>query len=147
MKRLIIFLVTVGYVGRLPKGPGTAGSLVAVIVILVLAHPVWIGMAFVVSALLGLWLCKPAVHHLGEADPQSFVLDEFAGMMTAMLFLPIRPELVIAAFFLFRFFDIVKPLGIRKLERIHHPMSIMLDDLLAGVYTNLILQSFLYFTK
>ena len=88
-------------------------------------------------------IAKPAVQIFEDPDPPSFVLDEFAGMMTAMLFVPVTPANVLVAFLLFRLLDILKPLGIRAVERIPHPMSIMLDDLLAGIYTNIALQVFI----
>ena len=140
MKRLTVFLATVAYVGRIPQGAGTAGSAVAAGLALWAGRPECVLYLFIISTFIGLAICRPSVQLLGSKDPQAFVLDEFAGMLTALLFLPIRWEVVLAAFILFRFFDIVKPLGIRRLDRWDHPMSIMADDLLAGIYTNLILQ-------
>ena len=68
------------------------------------------------------------------------VIDEVAGQLLTFLFLPVNPFNLISGFVLFRIFDIWKPYPIRKLESLKHGVGIMADDLLAGVYGNLILQ-------
>lgn len=73
-------------------------------------------------------------------DSSRVVIDEVAGMLVTMLFLPHNLYLLIAGFVLFRFFDILKPLGIRKLEVLPGGTGVMLDDVLAGVYGNVVLQ-------
>ncbi|MEO6981354.1 MAG: phosphatidylglycerophosphatase A, partial [Mucilaginibacter sp.] len=65
------------------------------------------------------------------------VIDEVAGMCISLLFTPVELKYVITALVLFRFFDIVKPLFIRKMEKVPSGWGIMMDDVLAGVYTNL----------
>jgi phosphatidylglycerophosphatase A len=140
------FFVTVGYVGRSPYASGTAGTFVAAVMISLLPGTAAVLPLFMISTLLGLFLCRPAIEILGSKDPQAFVLDEFAGFALAVLFLPKTWPVMIAAFALFRFFDTLKPLGIRKLDQLNHPTSIMWDDLLAGLYTNLILQTILRLT-
>jgi phosphatidylglycerophosphatase A len=70
------------------------------------------------------------------------VIDEVSGMMFSLIFIPKKLELIIAAFVLFRIFDIFKP--IKRLEKIKGGMGIMADDLFAGVLTNGILQIYVY---
>ena len=140
MKRVVVALATVGYVGKIPYGPGTFGSLVAALLVLAVPHPYWVIFWFVIGTFVALLIARPAVEILGSEDPPSFVLDEFAGMMTSLLFLPLTWPWILAAFLLFRFFDCVKPLGIRAIDRMNHPRSIVLDDVVAGIYTNVILQ-------
>ncbi|MEP6611022.1 MAG: phosphatidylglycerophosphatase A [Mucilaginibacter sp.] len=72
-------------------------------------------------------------------DPSRVVIDEVAGMCISLLFIPVELKYVITALVLFRFFDILKPLFIRKMEKIPSRWGIMLDDVLAGVYTNLLM--------
>ena len=73
------------------------------------------------------------------------VIDEVAGMWVSVLFLPQNLWLLIAGFILFRFFDIVKPLYIRRMEAFKGGWGVMLDDVLAGVYANIILQVIVFF--
>ncbi|HMH34477.1 MAG TPA: phosphatidylglycerophosphatase A, partial [Puia sp.] len=73
-------------------------------------------------------------------DNQRIVIDEWAGMCVALLWIPLFPRYILPAFLLFRFFDIVKPLFIKKLEQLPGGWGVMFDDLLAGLYTNLLLQ-------
>ena len=78
-------------------------------------------------------------------DPARVVIDEVAGMCISLLFLPVNVKYLFCALILFRFFDIVKPLFIRKVESLPAGWGIMMDDVLAGVYANVILQVVLWF--
>ncbi len=81
-------------------------------------------------------------------DSNKIVIDEVLGMAVSMLFLPINFQVLIAAFILFRFFDILKPFYIRRFEKFENGWGVMLDDLIAGIYTNVIIQlSLLFFLK
>lgn len=73
------------------------------------------------------------------ADPQQIVVDEVAGCLWAFCGIAVSFKILLVGFFLFRFFDIVKPLGIRYTERAPGAWGIMLDDILAGSYTALVL--------
>jgi phosphatidylglycerophosphatase A len=68
------------------------------------------------------------------------VIDEIAGMCVSLLFIPVTVGYVAAAFILFRFFDIVKPLYIRRTEKLPKGWGVMLDDVVAGIYANILLQ-------
>jgi len=74
-------------------------------------------------------------------DHGRVVIDEVAGMGIALLLIPLKWQYYIIAFILFRFFDIVKPLYIRRLEALPGGWGVMADDVLAGIYGNLVLQS------
>ena len=76
-------------------------------------------------------------------DSNRVVIDEVHGMLMALFLVPPDWQYVLAAFVLFRFFDIAKPLGIRQMERFGGGWGVMLDDLLAGLYSNVILQLFI----
>ncbi|MBI3592707.1 MAG: phosphatidylglycerophosphatase A, partial [Nitrospirae bacterium] len=77
----------------------------------------------------------------GIKDSKHIVIDEFVGYLASVAFLPLTAGYIVAAFFLFRFFDILKPPPIRNVEKkFHGGLGIMLDDLLAGIFTNIILQ-------
>lgn len=145
--RLRLLLVTAGGAGLLPRAPGTWGSLVAVAAVATLhtaGHPghAWpFGIAVAAAVLLlvhGRWLQR----HFRDGDPGPVVLDEVAGQCLALL-VPLRiSEPMVAyplAFLLFRFFDVFKPLGVRRLERLPGAWGILMDDLLAGAYAALVL--------
>lgn len=78
-------------------------------------------------------------------DSSRVVIDEVAGMMLSLILIPQRWEAVLAALVLFRFFDIVKPFGVRKMERFSGGWGVMADDWLAGFYANITLQLVLQF--
>jgi len=130
--------------GLSPKAPGTAGSLAALPVgILLLCLPVWAHAALVLLGLvLGIYLCGHAARLLGVHDHPGIVWDEFVGLWLAMLWLPAGWPWWLAAFALFRFFDIAKPWPIRWLDRqVHGGFGIMVDDVLAGIFAWGVLQA------
>ena len=75
-----------------------------------------------------------------EMELNKIVIDEVFGMTISLLFLPINFITIVIAFVLFRFFDILKPLGIRKAEKLKNGWGVMVDDLVAGIYSNIIIQ-------
>jgi phosphatidylglycerophosphatase A len=77
-------------------------------------------------------------------DSSRVVIDEVAGMCIGLLFVPVTIPWVITGLVLFRFFDIVKPLYIRKMEALPGGWGVMADDVLAGIYTNMVIQILLY---
>lgn len=93
---------------------------------------------------LGVWSAG-AVEQIWGADPSRVVIDEVAGMCISLLFLPVKVKYLLCALILFRFFDIVKPLFIRKMEQLPGGWGIMMDDVLAGVYTNMLLSAVVWF--
>lgn len=133
-------LASVCFIGYIPVASGTFGCLPVLFLLLLLPDPTMLFILAGTSSILGILICGEAVRVFRKHDPSEFVLDEVAGYAVTMLFIPLTPVNIILGFFLFRFFDIVKPLGVRKLDRMNVPESIMYDDLLAGVYSNLVLQ-------
>jgi phosphatidylglycerophosphatase A len=89
--------------------------------------------------LIGVWSSTVLVPVWGK-DPARVVIDEVAGMCIGLLFVPVNVKYVICGLILFRFFDMVKPLFIRKTERLPAGWGIMMDDVVAGIYTNILLQ-------
>jgi phosphatidylglycerophosphatase A len=157
---LALAIATCG-VGYLPLAPGTWGSLLAVGIYLLVRikiswHPTdspailtplgfLIGEILVIAVvtIVGIWAASRTERVLKIKDPQKVVVDEVAGQLIALLPLPLTrigpwPVLVIIAFILFRFFDIVKPYPARRLESLHGGLGIMLDDVVAGVYAAIV---------
>lgn len=139
MRRFVKFLASTAYIGYFPFAPGTAASATVLGCIWASGEgtAVWWALGTLV---LGLMIAKAAVTAFGEGDPKAFVLDEWCGMALTMVGLPHNPAFFIGGFFLFRTFDVLKPCGIRRLDRMSHPFGIVLDDVLAGLYSNLVLQ-------
>ena len=90
-----------------------------------------------VITLAGVW-SSSIVEKIWGKDPSKVVIDEVAGMCIGLLFVPVQLKYVVVALVLFRFFDIVKPLYVRKMEALPSGWGIMMDDVLSGVYTNIL---------
>jgi len=88
--------------------------------------------------LLGVW-SSSIVEKIWGKDPSRVVIDEVAGMCIGLLFVPVSVKYLLCALVLFRFFDIVKPLYVRKMELLPAGWGIMMDDVLSGVYTNILM--------
>lgn len=127
---------TVFGIGRFPKAPGTAASLVAVLA----AYPIALvhGGLFVAAlglivGIVGIGFAARYANQIGQADPKSCVIDEVAGQWIALAFAPVSPLGFFAAFFFFRFFDIRKPWPVNKAETLPGGIGIMADDVVGGI--------------
>jgi phosphatidylglycerophosphatase A len=134
------------YCGYVPKGPGTAGSLGALLVAWPLvAWAGWNAQAFALLAAASLvpaiWAAGRMAQDTGSKDPQTVVVDEVVGQWIALAAVPSLDdwECWLAAFVLFRLFDIWKPWPVRSLEKIPGGAGIVLDDVGAGIYAALVL--------
>ncbi len=93
----------------------------------------------------GTWAAQRVEPAWGK-DSYRVVIDEVAGMWVSLLFIPITGPRLLVGLLLFRFFDIVKPLYIRRMEKLPGGVGVMMDDVLAGVYANGLLQIGIHFT-
>lgn len=132
--------------GYFPIGPGTVGSLGAIAAALVLVHYAeWVPRGFAVLSLMAIvpaiWAADRMARDMESKDPQIVVVDEVVGQWIALAGAPILTEWGwwVAAFVLFRAFDIFKPPPIRALEKIPGGAGIVLDDVMAGIYAALVL--------
>lgn len=130
--------------GAAPYAPGTFGTLAAIPLYLVLSHylswPVY-ALVVLVMFVAGIWLCDRTERDIGEHDHSGIVWDEFVGYLVTMFAIPTNGYWWITGFFLFRLFDVWKPVPIRQLERRYrNGFGNMADDLLAGIYANVVLQ-------
>lgn len=133
--------------GTLPKMPGTYGSLAAAALVYPLAKISFVG-CFALLAIcvffIGIPFVKKAMKDSNTEDPGWIVIDEVSGQWMAFAFISPEvilqyPWLILIGFALFRFFDILKPLGIRKLEALPGAIGVMADDLLGGIYAGLLI--------
>lgn len=123
--------------GLSPKAPGTAGTLAALVFAPALvALPLWAGLLVVgLAFLIGCRLCGETSRELGVHDHGGIVWDEFVGIWLVLLFVPFELAWWLAAFVVFRFFDILKPWPIRWLDRrVGGGFGIMIDDVLAALF-------------
>jgi len=139
------YIATIGFLGYSPFAPGTVGSLFALAVFLMTDLPIYAHfLVIIIGALLGIYASSAAEKILNEKDSKKIIIDEFIGFYVSVFYLPKTFDFAIAAFLLFRFFDILKPLFISKLEKtLSNGLGVMADDILAGIYTNIVLQIWL----
>ena len=130
----------IGYIG---KGAGTVAAIAGCICWYLL----WAGnyppflpivITFIITA-IGVWAGNK-VEPIWGKDHNRVVIDEVAGMFVTLLFIPVTIKYILAGLILFRFFDIVKPFYIRKLELLPGGWGVMFDDIAAGLYANILLQ-------
>jgi phosphatidylglycerophosphatase A len=142
LRRIGVFIATCAYVGYSPVAPGTFGSAIGLAVFYIVRHQrsttVEVA-AIVVLAVVGLWSATEAEHHFGRIDPGPVVIDEVVGMLITLAFIPVSLAGAIVGFVLFRFLDVVKPWPARRLEHLPGGFGVVLDDIMVGVYANLVM--------
>ncbi len=131
------------YSGYLPKAPGTWGSLVGLLIFFLL-HTLSLPYYLTVVAglfLVGTFAAGEAEKIMDHKDPGLVVIDEIVGMLITMIAVPVTPLTMALGFILFRIFDIAKPFPVGLIDqRFHGGLGIMLDDVMAGIYSLVILQ-------
>jgi phosphatidylglycerophosphatase A len=134
-------VATTLYSGCFPVAPGTVGAALAGVVLWFLRIDQGLALSglLLLVTLVGVWAAGRAEARWGK-DPGRVNWDEVAGMMVSLLFLPRSVTVFIMAFILFRFFDILKPPPVNTAEKLPGGWGIMADDLMAGLYTNIIMQ-------
>jgi phosphatidylglycerophosphatase A len=141
--RLALGVATLGGAGYSPIVPGTAGTLaslpLAVAAAAYLPLPAYALLTLAVSG-LGVWAADRAARALRLKDPGPVVIDEAAGLLVTLAGVPVTWLSAVLAFFLFRAMDILKPPPARQAEALPGGWGIMIDDLFAGVYANLLLR-------
>jgi len=146
-KQPLLILATGFGSGLAPKAPGTFGTLMAIPVFLlvsrldVIAYLIAITMLF----LAGVLICDKATQILNVHDHPGIVWDEIVGYLITMFLVPGSFFYIFLGFVLFRIFDILKPWPIKYLdEKVEGGFGIMIDDVLAGIMANVILQIIIF---
>ncbi len=143
--RLCLAYASLFYIGFIPGAPGTYGSFVTTILYFAVYRccgrilPALHISALCLITLAGILASAAISRRTGEEDPSYIIIDEVAGQLLTFLFLPISIFNLAAGFVAFRVFDMWKPYPIRKLESFENGVGVMADDLLAGVYGNILL--------
>jgi len=127
--------------GRFPKMPGTAGTLGAIPLYLVLARggPLAVAIGAAVVTLVGVWAATQVVRQTGLKDPQIVCIDEAAGVLVALVAAPGGWKGLLAGVVLFRLLDQFKPFPARRAERLREGWGVMMDDVFAGLWGALVL--------
>jgi phosphatidylglycerophosphatase A len=139
--RAAIVIATAGGAGFSPKAPGTAGSIVGVLIYILMDRVLHVGAyylhAIIFFFIVGIW-ASSRVEHLWGHDSQKIVIDEVVGQMITFGIAAGRYQLsafdILLGFGLFRLFDIVKPFPIRRLERLKGGLGVVADDVGAGLF-------------
>ena len=130
------FVATFFYLGKLPFAPGSCGSLGALLLWFFLPLTFSVHLSFlIILFVLGVYSSNKMAKYLDDDDPSEVVIDEVVGMGISLFMLPHSFGLYLLAFILFRIFDIIKPLFIYRIQNLPSGWGIMLDDVLAGLFT------------
>lgn len=140
MYKLISTSLGIGYI----KGGGTIASVFCCVCLYYTRacgiSTSWISVLVALTIfIIGVFAANKVEEYWGK-DNYRVVIDEVAGMYITMMFIPLNITTLIAGLILFRLFDIIKPFYIRKLEKLPGGVGVMMDDVLAGIYANLVLQ-------
>lgn len=145
LHKIIASWLGIGYIG---KGGGTIAAICGVlcwyVVTVIIRGDVTVQVALtLLTTMVGIWSAGKVEAHWGK-DDKKVVIDEVVGMFISLVGLPVTTYNLLLALILFRFFDIVKPLYIRKAEKLPGGWGVMADDVLSGVYTNVIMWIMIY---
>ncbi len=146
MRALGLLIATAAGAGYAPIAPGTAGSAVGLIVLVgIRMLPVRFEVPILIGVtLVGVWAATVGEREAGQEDPGLVVIDEVAGMLLTMLWVPLTLWTAMIGFFAFRVFDIVKPFPASSAERLPSGWGIMADDIVAGAYAAITLNALLW---
>ena len=141
LERIPLTLGSFFYVGYLPFIPGTFGSAAGMLLLYGVKGmlPLQLLLTFALTA-VGFMVGTTCEKMLHTKDPRAVVIDEVSGIFISFIGVPWNLKTVIFGFFVFRLLDTIKPYPAGKLQNLRGSTGIMLDDIVAGVYTNLILQ-------
>jgi len=148
-ERAVLFLATGFFIGTVPFAPGTFGSIIGLPICFLISrlNVLRSVICAILFILFAIWMAAAAEKILKRKDAGEIVIDEIAGLIITLVGLPFTLKTAIAGFIIFRAFDIVKPFPIRLLEKkVAGGPGVVLDDVLAGLYGNLILRLAIYIT-
>lgn len=143
-ERLSILISSVFYLGYSPVAPGTVGTIGGVLAFYLISgfSDLFYFCFLVALIMLSVWVSEIARLALDDPDPRSIVIDEVCGFFVTMILIPPTIVNVVLGFLFFRFFDILKPPPARKSEALRGGVGIVADDVVAGIYANILLQIF-----
>lgn len=149
MKFVVRLIATGFYTGYAPKAPGTAGSLLGLFLYWAIpgSESVYSVAGVVLFFFAGVWAANRVEKETNVHDNQIIVIDEIVGMLITVAFFEKSLIWLAVGFVLFRFFDIIKPYPAKASEKLPHGWGVMIDDVIAGIYSALSLRLIYYFLK
>ncbi|MFA5059896.1 MAG: phosphatidylglycerophosphatase A [Candidatus Omnitrophota bacterium] len=145
---LVKIISTFFYMGYFPGAPGSMASIAGVLIFMILFDSIvlyLLCLSVVMAA--GIWASGKMEKLAGKKDPSCVVIDEVAGILIAFFLLPAQWPVIITAFFVFRAFDMFKIYPINRFEKLPGSWGIMMDDVVAGLYTNIVVHVALIILK
>ena len=146
MRALVLFLASAGYAGYIPIASGTFGTLVAIPLfwgfdaLRATSIPLYL-LTYVAAVAAACWIAGQADEYLHEHDSHKIVIDEVVGYLAATLFLAPTWRHALAAFFIFRVFDVIKPYPAGYIDQnVPGGTGVVMDDVVSGIYSNLALR-------
>ena len=150
-----LVLLTLFGIGHIKYAPGTIASFVTCLIyyplILIKINFIYLLIIFLILLIYSIILIDKLSHHFKEKDPKEIVIDEFIGQSIPLIFMSEyiisskNPLPIFLAFFLFRFFDILKPFPINIIDKkMKNGLGVVLDDIIAGIYTSITILIFGY---
>ncbi len=142
MKHVFIKLTSTFFgVGYLPFIPGTFGSAAAMVLYFIIRHNILLyAGVFLAVSVIGFITAGKAAKIFNKKDPGCVVIDEAAGILISFMFIPHDLKWAVTGFLVFRLMDTLKPYPAARIERLPGSLGIMGDDIIAGIYTNIVLQ-------
>jgi phosphatidylglycerophosphatase A len=141
LKIAVLALSSFFYIGYLPFIPGTFGSIAGLFLVYLVRNSATIYAALTCALItLGFLFSTEAERIMGRKDAPFIVIDEVCGILLSFIFIPFDYKLLIIGFVVFRILDTLKPYPADTLQRLKGNLGIMADDIVAGLYTNIILQ-------
>ncbi len=140
MRRIAKYIATLGPIGYLPA-PGTMGTLVTlplVYCLSILSLEIQF-LAIVSLSIISFFIIRQALTFFKVLDPSHIILDEVIGCLITFIGITCNWTSVFAGFLLFRMFDILKPFGIKRVEKFRGAWGVLLDDCVAGLFANILL--------
>ena len=134
--RFVKLIATFFYIGYLPLAPGSMASIAGVFIYVIFqANAVIYAGLLAIVIFLGFRVSDRMEEIVGSKDPSCIVIDEVAGIMIAFWGLPWHWSVIITAYFVFRAFDMFKIYPVNRLEEMKGGVGVMMDDIIAGLYT------------
>ncbi len=146
--RFVVRLIATGfYTGYAPKAPGTAGSLLGLFLYWAIpgSESVYSVVGIALLFFVGVWAASRVEKETNVQDNQIIVIDEIVGMLITVAFFEKSLIWLVVGFLLFRFFDIIKPFPAKVSEKLPRGWGVMIDDVVAGIYSALSLRLIYYF--
>jgi len=133
-------LATFFYVGDFPVAPGSLASIVGALLAIILHfNPVFYILVTIAVIFIGFKVSGCTERYLKQKDPSCIVIDEVAGALIAFFMLPLNTSVIVTTYLLFRAFDMFKLYPVNKFDEKDGSFGIMMDDIFAGIYTNIIM--------